>query len=105
MGTSLENIPLKYSDLISEIETGQVKIPQFQRKFVWGIKASAKLIDSILKGYPIGTFIYWRTNERLRSIRRSRELSNCLSQIKEKYVNYVIRWTTTVTILFATLKG
>ena len=64
--TSLENIPVKYSDLISDIETGQVKIPQFQRKFVWGIKASARLLDSIIKGYPIGTFIYWRTNERLR---------------------------------------
>lgn len=32
-------------------------------------KQYAKLMDSILKGYPIGTFILWKTKERLRTIR------------------------------------
>jgi len=102
--TSLENITVKYSDLISEIETGQVKIPQFQRKFVWGIKASAKLLDSIIKGYPIGTFIYWRTNERLRVIR---DLGNItLLEPKEgEYINYVLDGQQRLTSLFAPLKG
>ena len=48
-----------YNNLISNIEQGQIKIPQFQRKFVWSIEETAGLIDSILKGYPIGTFIIW----------------------------------------------
>ena len=102
--TSLENITVKYSDLISEIETGQVKIPQFQRKFVWGIKASAKLLDSIIKGYPIGTFIYWRTNERLRAIR---DLGNItLLEPKEgEYINYILDGQQRLTSLFAPLKG
>ena len=102
--TSLQNVPVKYSDLISEIETGQVKIPQFQRKFVWSIKASAKLLDSIIKGYPIGTFIYWRTKERLRSVRN---LGNI--QLPEptdgEYVNYVLDGQQRLTSLFASLKG
>ena len=46
-----------YNNLIANIEQGQIKIPQFQRKFVWSIEETAGLIDSILKGYPIGTFI------------------------------------------------
>lgn len=101
---SLENIPIKYSDLISEIETGQVKIPQFQRKFVWGINSSAKLLDSIIKGYPIGTFIYWRTNERLRSIRNLGNIS--LPEPKDgEYVNYVLDGQQRLTSLFAALKG
>ena len=101
---SLENIPIKYSDLISEIETGQVKIPQFQRKFVWGINASAKLLDSIIKGYPIGTFIYWRTNERLRSLRNLGNIE--LPEPKEgEYVNYVLDGQQRLTSLFAALKG
>ena len=58
-----------YNNLIANIEQGQIKIPQFQRKFVWSIEETAGLIDSILKGYPIGTFIIWETNDRLRSIR------------------------------------
>ena len=102
--TSLENIPVKYTDLISEIETGQVKIPQFQRKFVWGIRASAKLLDSIIKGYPIGTFIYWRTNERLRAVR---DLGNIkLPEPKDgEYVNFVLDGQQRLTSLFAALKG
>ena len=58
-----------YNNLISNIEQGQIKIPQFQRKFVWSIEETAGLIDSILKGYPIGTFIIWEINDRLRSVR------------------------------------
>jgi len=102
--TSLENIPVKYSDLISEIETGQVKIPQFQRKFVWDIKASAKLLDSIIKGYPIGIFIYWRTNERLRSIRNLGNIM--LPEPKDgEYINYVLDGQQRLTSFFASLKG
>ncbi|WP_222597124.1 DUF262 domain-containing protein [Chitinophaga pinensis] len=47
-----------FSTLLSEIENGQIKIPQFQREFVWSLSQSANLMDSIIKGYPIGTFIF-----------------------------------------------
>jgi uncharacterized protein with ParB-like and HNH nuclease domain len=40
----------KYTDLIYEIQKGQIKIPKFQRDFVWSIDKTAKLLDSILKG-------------------------------------------------------
>lgn len=104
MSTSLQNISVKYTDLLSEIEAGQVKIPQFQRKFVWSIKDSAKLLDSIIKGYPIGTFIYWRTNERLRSVRN---LGNIvLPEPKHgEFVNYVLDGQQRLTSLYAALKG
>jgi len=45
----------------------RIKLPRFQREFVWDKEQSAKLIDSILKGFPIGTFIFWKTKEELRS--------------------------------------
>lgn len=59
----------QYPHLIADIERGDIKIPQFQREFVWDIDKSAKLIDSILKGFPIGSFILWKTNDQLRSVR------------------------------------
>jgi len=105
MSTTLENISdKKYSVLINEIEQGQVKIPQFQRKFVWSVKESAKLIDSIMKGYPIGTFIYWRTSERLRSIRNLGNISLPEPNHGE-YINYVLDGQQRLTSLFAALKG
>lgn len=59
----------KYADLINEIQKGIIKIPKFQRDFVWTIDKTAKLLDSILKGYPIGTFILWQTDERINDIK------------------------------------
>lgn len=58
-----------FSLIMSDIEFGRIKIPQFQRDFVWTKAESARLLDSILKGYPIGTFILWDTNEKLRVVR------------------------------------
>ncbi len=46
-----EPIGRPFTVLISDIEKGEIKIPQFQREFVWDIKKSAKLMDSIVKGY------------------------------------------------------
>ncbi len=94
----------KYSELISEIEKGQVKIPQFQREFVWDLKSSAKLLDSIFKNYPIGTFIFWRTNDRLRSIRNIGNLDLPEPRGGE-FITYVLDGQQRITSLFASLKG
>lgn len=49
-----------HESLFNEIDTGQIKLPMFQREFVWDKEQSAKLIDSILKGYPNSRFEYRR---------------------------------------------
>lgn len=59
----------KYSHLIADIEKGEIQIPKFQRDFVWDKQKSADFIDSMLKGYPIGTFILWRTKEQLNNVK------------------------------------
>lgn len=41
------------STLVSFIESGAIKIPGFQRNFVWDLKRASKLIESILIGLPI----------------------------------------------------
>ncbi len=93
-----------FSSLIAEIEKGQIKIPQFQRDFVWTIQKSAGLIDSVLKGYPIGTFIFWKTKDRLRSVR---DLGNQKLPEPEKgeSVDYVLDGQQRLTSLYACLKG
>jgi uncharacterized protein with ParB-like and HNH nuclease domain len=79
-----------FLSLISEIEKGQIKIPQFQRDFVWSIQKSAGLIDSIIKGYPIGTFIFWKTKDRLRSIRNLGNQTLPEASNSRSHVNYLI---------------
>ena len=93
-----------FSALLAEIENGQTKIPQFQREFVWSLMQSANLMDSIIKGYPIGTFIFWNTNERLRAVRDVGNLK--LPEPHDGvFVNYVLDGQQRKTSLFASLKG
>ena len=93
-----------FSNLIDEIEKGQIKIPQFQRDFVWTIQKSASLIDSIIKGYPIGTFIMWRTKERLRSVKNIGGIT-LPETVDGEYIDFVLDGQQRLTSLFAALKG
>ncbi len=93
-----------FANLFAEIANGTIKIPQFQRDFVWSKAKSAKLLDSIVKGYPIGTFILWKTNERLRSIRNLGGVS-LPETPKGDAIKYVLDGQQRLTSLFVSLKG
>ena len=95
---------LLYINMLSDIETGKIKIPQFQRKFVLTLEQTAGLIDSILKGYPIGTFIIWETDERLRSIRNlgGADLPETPAGSR---VQYVLDGQQRMTSIYVALKG
>ena len=93
-----------FSTLISDIQKGLIKIPQFQRDFVWDLTKSANLMDSIIKGYPIGTFIFWKTKERLRSIRNIGGIE-LPDPIPGDFVYFVLDGQQRLTSLFASLKG
>ena len=99
-----DNHNKKYEALFVEIDTGQIKLPMFQREFVWEKEQSAKLIDSILKGFPIGTFIFWKTKEELRSYK---DVGNHrLSDTPEgDYVQYILDGQQRITSLYAIRKG
>ena len=94
----------KYSDLINEIQKGIIKIPKFQREFVWSIDKTAKLLDSILKGYPIGTFILWQTDERINDIKNVGNLDIPETPDGTK-VQYVLDGQQRITSLFAAYLG
>lgn len=94
----------KYSDLINEIQKGIIKIPKFQRDFVWTIDKTAKLLDSILKGYPIGTFILWQTDERINDIKNVGNL-NIPDTPDGVKVQYVLDGQQRITSLFAAYLG
>ena len=59
----------RIEELVSGVKTGEIKLPKFQRPFVWKRKEVVKLLDSIYKGYPIGSILLWYTSEKLASER------------------------------------
>ncbi len=59
----------KIDKLLNEMEDGQIKLPAFQRGFVWKQGQVLDLLDSIYNDYPIGTILLWDSYEKLRSTR------------------------------------
>lgn len=49
--------------LIGQFKNGILKIPDFQRKFVWTIEQSSKFIESLLLGLPIPSFMFYEDAE------------------------------------------
>ncbi len=99
-----ENQSKKYQTLFNEIDEGRVKIPQFQRSFVWEKEKTAKLIDSLIKGFPIGTFIFWRTKEELRCVKNVGN-ANLPETPKGDMTSYVLDGQQRITSLYAVKKG
>ena len=50
-------------EALTKIITAKFVIPPFQRDYVWKEEQVTKLWDSIMMGYPISTFLFWKKNE------------------------------------------
>lgn len=57
---------LSIREILEQVSRGQVRIPAFQRGFVWEPERVAYLMDSIYKRYPFGSLLFWRTREILK---------------------------------------
>lgn len=47
-------------EIMNMIGSNEMFLPSIQRKFVWDENGIEKLLDSIMLGYPIGTFLFWK---------------------------------------------
>jgi uncharacterized protein (DUF1499 family) len=61
--TSVPN-DFNVATIFSQIEKGSLKIPPFQRNYVWDIKRASKLIESILRGLPIPQIFLYETEKK-----------------------------------------
>ncbi|MCP3136986.1 DUF262 domain-containing protein [Pyxidicoccus xibeiensis] len=47
-------------DLLDRVRRGEVRIPDFQRPLKWTAEDVRDLFDSVYRGYPIGTLLFWK---------------------------------------------
>lgn len=52
-------------EITKDIDEKKVFLPALQRKFVWTAKKIETLFDSIMRGYPIGTFLFWKLDSEI----------------------------------------
>jgi hypothetical protein len=55
-------------DLVRQLVEGRIRIPRFQRPFVWRRQQMLDLLDSINNQYPIGSLLTWESEAEVKSL-------------------------------------
>ena len=55
--------PITINTALQYIRKGEYLLPAIQRKFVWSSEQIEVLFDSIMRGYPINSFMMWHVTD------------------------------------------
>lgn len=51
--------PITIAEMMRDISANKYVLPSIQREYVWDTERIEKLFDSLMQGFPIGTFLFW----------------------------------------------
>lgn len=51
--------PKSIEEMLTSIHKHEYLMPAIQREFVWGPQQIIRLVDSLMRGYPVGSFLLW----------------------------------------------
>lgn len=89
--------------LVERIDDGDIKIPKFQRGFIWKEEQILYILESIYHGYPIGSLLFWLTKTPMKEERNLGEFE--LPATPEQYPrNYVLDGQQRLTSIYGVLK-
>ena len=54
--------PITIKEAIENIESNKYLLPAIQREFVWKHSKIEWLFDSIMRNYPISSFLFWEVS-------------------------------------------
>lgn len=60
-GTLFRDTTYPLSILVENIKRGEIALPDIQRPFVWKPVRARDLFDSMYKGFPVGSLLFWST--------------------------------------------
>lgn len=85
--------------LFRQIAGGEIRIPAFQREYVWNEKQVLSLLNSVYESYPIGSLLFWRVEKKVFDV-APRSVSS-FPDLPEKFpMNYVLDGMQRLTTLF-----
>ncbi|MCB9452415.1 MAG: DUF262 domain-containing protein [Anaerolineaceae bacterium] len=91
--------------LMNEIHTGVIRIPGFQRDFVWEPKRIQTLLDSMCKEYPIGTIFLWRAPTAYNHLLRDLEIIQQPPLVADQRYSFLLDGQQRLTSLYVTIHG
>ena len=106
MSNSIRHQSLKIGKLKSNFKNHIYAIPDIQRNYVWDKKRVLALADSIVRGYPVGVFLVWKTSSKLSgTIKMNKNSIIPTANIRNKHIEYIIDGQQRLTSLFGILYG
>lgn len=60
---NLETTMMPVAGLVDMVANQSLQLPEIQRAYVWNRPQVRDLLDSLYRGYPIGTMLIWQTDE------------------------------------------
>ena len=88
--------------LVERVAAGKVRVPRFQRAFVWNQPDLIALLDSVRRGFPIGSILVWDTEKGIQSTPRIGPLE--ISPSPDGSVGYLLDGQQRVSTLAGTLR-
>lgn len=73
-------VPITISEAIRNIENNNYLLPSIQREFEWGHEKIEWLFDSIMRNYPISSFLFWRVEKETKNQFRFYQFLKCYKQ-------------------------
>lgn len=95
----------KLNRVFSELESGNMRIPRFQRAYVWERSKIVKLLNSIYNQYPIGSFFLWDTDTQMESFCRDITEFGFPQKPEANKFTFILDGQQRITSLYVTLKG
>lgn len=74
--------PITISDAIERIESNKFLLPAIQREFIWTHSKIEWLFDSIMRNYPISSFLFWNVEE---STSKNYRFYKFINEYRERY--------------------
>ncbi len=55
--------PITVKEAIENIRANKYLLPSIQRELVWNTLQIEKLFDSLMRDYPVGSFLFWHVEK------------------------------------------
>lgn len=55
--------PITVKTVVNNIHAKKYLLPNIQRELVWDLEKITKLFDSLMRDYPIGSFLFWKVED------------------------------------------